>query len=181
MALCRITQGFDINCESLKRVAGIKRIWLFNHDDLVNAIDPKGTGYVTSLEFDGYEGLYLFDSKKYSHQATSTIAVGDGGNVSWTQSIIMRLFNDTPGEDEALSDLTVAEVGAIVQTNNGEFLIFGAGNGLTATEGTVGTGRNAGEDTAATITLTGSEFQIWRRFLRTDFATTLTYLEALQV
>lgn len=181
MAVCLITSGFDVSCESLKRVSGIKKVWLFNLSALRVAIDPNGTGYITSLEFTGYDGLYLFDSRKYSHQFTSTLTIGDGGNASWTQELVLRLFNDTPTEDQALSDLAVAEVGAIIQTNNGEFLVAGAGNGLTGTAGTVGTGRNVGEDTAATMTLTGAETQVWRRLLRNgNFADTLAYVQALQ-
>lgn len=179
MAVCRFTGGIDFNCDSLKKIGGIKKVWLFNLADLRAPIGASASGYVTSLEFTGYDGLYLFDARKYSHQFTATLTRGDGGNVSWVQELVLRLFNDTPSEDQILSDLGVADVGAIIQDNNGQFLIAGALNGLNASAGTAGTGRNAGDDTATSITLQGAEQQMWLRFTRGNFSDTLAYITAL--
>jgi hypothetical protein len=175
---CGITQGFNIDCNSLRRVSGIKKVWLFNLLDLTSPIDPLGEGYVGSLELDGYTGLFFIDSKKNSHQFTSTITVTEG-SVSFNQSLVLRVFVDTPEEVAAVADLTVADVVAIIQTGNGEYWIAGAENGLTATEGSTTTGRNIGEDIAFTITLTGSERLPYRMLSRGDAATTLAYLNAL--
>lgn len=181
--LCGIGSGIDYDCNSKRRVSGVKKVWLFNVGDLTQPIDPNGVGYVNGLEFDGYEGLYLFDAGKFSHSAQSTINVQtDSGAVSFLQSVILRLFIDSPEEIAVISDLLVAEVGAIVLTNNNEFRIYGAQNGLSATEGTISpTGRAQGEDTATTVTLTGEENLPYRLLVVTDYATTLAYLEALQV
>ena len=81
MALCGITQGFNFDCNSLKRVSGVKRVWAGNLDDLTTAIDPNGTGYVTGIQFNGYDGLYEFESKKFSHQVVHNLVVGEGGAV----------------------------------------------------------------------------------------------------
>jgi hypothetical protein len=181
MALCGITSGFNFDCNSLRRVSGVNRVWAFNIDDLRVAIDPNGFGYVTGLEFDGYDGLYEFESKKFSHQFTHNLVVAESGAVSWTQTAVLRLFVDTPAEVQALSDLAVANVGFVVLTNNGEFRIYGASNGMTAGDGTTGTtGKNAGEDTTDQVTLIGSEKLQYRTLLRTDYATTLAYVEALE-
>jgi hypothetical protein len=181
--LCGIGSGIDYDCNSKRRISGVKRIWLFNTSELNSPIDPNGTGYVGGLEFDGYDALYLFDAGKFSHSATSTINVqADSGAVSFLQSVILRLFIDTPDEIAVVRDLLVATVGAIVLTNNNEFRIYGAQNGLAATEGNISpTGRAQGEDTASTVTLTGEEDSPYRLLWRTDFATTLAYLEALEV
>jgi hypothetical protein len=183
MPLCGINSGIDYDCLSKRRISGVKKVWLFNVSDLTAAIDPNGDGYVSGLEFNGYDGLYLFDAGKFSHSATSTINVqADSGAVSFLQSVILRLFVDTPEEIVTISDLLVSEVGAIVLTNNNEFRIYGAQNGLSATEGNVSpTGRAQGEDTATTITLTGEESLPFRLLLRSDFATTLAYVQALEV
>jgi hypothetical protein len=50
----------------------------------------------------------------------------------------LRLFNSSPSDDAAIEDLGVAEVGVIVRTNAGEFLIYGAENGLTSNGSTGG-------------------------------------------
>ena len=181
MALCGISSGFDFDCNSLKRVSGVKKVWLFNLDDLASQIDPNGTGYVTGLEFSGYDGLYSVDSRKFSHDATSTLNVAESGAVTWQQAVTLRLFVDTPTEVATLSDLAVATVGAIVLTNNNEFRIYGAEAGLSANAGTSPTGRNQGEDTTTTITLGGEEKLPYRIFLRNgDFNTSLAYIEALE-
>lgn len=180
--LCGIGSGIDYNCLAKKRISGVKKVWLFNLDLLTSPIDPNGTGYVQGLEFTGYDGLYLFDAGKFSHSATSPISVNaDSGAVTFLQSVILRLFVDSPTELQVISDLTAATVGAIVLTNNNEFRIYGSQNGLAATEGEVSpTGRAQGENTATTITLTGEEIVPYRLLLKTDYATTLAYVTALQ-
>lgn len=183
MPLCGISSGIDYDCLSKRRISGVKKVWLFNVDELTSAIDPNGTGYVEGLELDGYSNqLYLFDAGKFSHSATSTINVqADSGAVSFLQTVILRLFIDTPTEIATLADLLVATVGAIVLTNNNEFRIYGAQNGLSATEGPVSpTGRTQGEDTATSVTLSGEEGLPYRLLLRTDYATTLAYIQAMQ-
>jgi hypothetical protein len=182
IVLCGISSGIDFDCLSKKKISGVKKIWLFNLDLLNSPIDPDGTGYVTGLEFTGYDGLYLFDAGKFSHSALSTINVqAESGAVSFLQSVIMRLVADTPTELNTLSDLLVSTVGAIVLTNNNQFRIYGAENGLAATEGVVEpTGRAQGEDTSTSVTLTGQERLPFRLFLRTDYATSLAYIQALQ-
>jgi hypothetical protein len=180
--LCGIGSGIDYSCLAKRRISGVKKIWLFNLDLLNSPIDPNGTGYVTGLEFTGYDGLYLFDAGKWSHSATSTITVNtDSGSATFVQNVIMRLVADTPAEVATIADLTVSTLGAIVLTNNNEFRIYGAQNGLTATEGAVGpTGRAQGEDTSSVITLAGEETLPYRLLLKTDYATTLAYVQALQ-
>ena len=181
MALCGINQGFNFDCNSLKRVSGVRRLWAFNVADLRAGIDPNGTGYVSGLEFNGYDGLYEFESRKFSHQFTHTLVVAESGAASWTQTGVIKVFVDTPAEVAALSDLAVSNVGFIVLTNNSEFRIYGAENGMTAGDGTTGTtGRAQGEDTTDQITMIGSEKLPYRVLLRTDYNTTLSYVEALE-
>lgn len=183
MALCGITQGFNFDCNSLKRVSGVRRVWAGNVEDFVQ-IDPNGTGYVTGLQMKtGYDGLYEFESKKFSHQFTHNLSVGEGGAVSWLQVGVLRLFVDTPAEVAALSDLAVANVFFIVLTNNNEFRIYGAENGMTAVDPTTGTtGRLQGEDTTDSITMNGNEKLPYRILLKNgSYAETLALIEAIEV
>jgi hypothetical protein len=180
--LCGISSGIDYNCLSKKRISGVKKVWLFNLDLLNAAIDPNGSGPVTGLEFSGYDGLYLFDAGKFSHSAESPINVNtESGAVSFLQNVNLRLLVDSTTEIATLADLLVSTVGAVVLTNNSEFRIYGAVNGLAAAEGTVSpTGRIQGDDTSTTIRLTGEEALPYRILLRTDYATTLSYVQALE-
>ena len=182
MALCGITQPFNFDCNSLKRVSGVRRLWAFNVDDVV-PIDPNGTGFVTGIQGkSAYTFLYEFESKKNSFQFTHSLVVAESGAISWTQTGVLRLFVDTPAEVQALSDLAVANVGFIVLTSNGQFRIYGALNGMTAADPTTGTtGLNIGENTTDSITMVGSENVQYRILLATDYNTTLALVEALEV
>lgn len=182
MANCGITSGISVSCDDLKRVSGVfKEAWAFNINDLRVPIDDISDAYVTALEFNSYRGLYKFESAKNSHQGTSELSRSDGGNVAFNQTAVLRVFNNDPTDDAVIEDLTTADVGIIFRTKNNEFLLYGAGSGLTATAFTQTTGRNLGEDTTATITLSGSEKKIFKRILRVDVTTTLAYLNALTV
>lgn len=177
---CGITAGIDISCADRKRVSGVgKKVWIFNIADLRVPIDSTSSSYVIDLEFNTYRNLYAFESAKFSHKGTSELTRAEGGNVSFTQTVELSVFNNDPTDDATIENLTTSDVGVILQTNNNEFLIFGAGNGLTCTAFSQTTGKNQGEDTTARITLTGSEVKIYKRFLRTDFATSLAFLNAM--
>lgn len=184
MPLCGIASGVNYDCLSKRRIAGVKKTWLFNHDLLRSPVDPNGSGYVQGLEFNGYDGLYLFDAGKFSHSALSTPNVNaDSGVASFIQTVILRLLLDTPEEIAIAADLLVAVVGAVVLTNNNEFRVYGAQNGLSAnSDGTISpTGRAQGEDTTSTITLIGEETLPYRLLLKNgSYAQTLEMVQAMQ-
>lgn len=176
---CGITAGWTVNCDALRRVGGLnKRFWLFNISDLTTPISAITDGYVTDINLATYATLYKFEGTKYSHSFTVTEQRSDSGNVQWLHSLMIKLFNTTPTHDAILEDLTVSEVGAIVQSGNNDFFILGAGNGLTSTESTLQSGKNSGDESASSLTLTGNEVSVYKRFLRTDVNTTLAYLNA---
>jgi hypothetical protein len=180
MANCGISSGMSVTCDALRRVSGLfKYVWAYNLTDLRVPLDATADSYISGIEFTSYRGLYKLESAKNSHQLTSEIARSDGGNVAFNQTAVLRLYNSTPEDDAIIESLTVADVGIIAQTKNNEFWMFGIGNGLTATAGTITTGRNTGEDTTFNLTLTGSETKMFKRFFKTDINTTLAYLNAL--
>jgi len=178
MANCSITSGISISCDDLRRVGGLaKSVWVGNLDDLNGAI-PTGTAYVTNLELDSYRLLYKFESTKFSHEATWQATKSDGGNVLINQTVILRVLNTTPTYDAVVEDLLTSDVFVIVLTNNSESLIYGAANGLGLTDGAGGSGRQLGDSVVSQLTLTGAEKELPKRFLRTDYATSLAYLDA---
>jgi hypothetical protein len=178
MANCRISTGITVSCDDLRRVGGVaKRVWVGNIEDLSSTI-ATGSSYVTNIELSTYQSLYLFESSKFSHEASFQAVKSEGGNVAINQTVILRLFNNDPTDDGVIEDLLTSDVFVIVQTNNDEFFIYGAASGLGLTDGTGGTGRQLADSTVTTLTLTGSERELPKRFLRTDVNTTLAYLEA---
>lgn len=178
MANCRVTSGIGAECDDLRRVGGVnKRFFLFNTSDTSYTVD--GSGYVNSLAFSSvYGGLYEFEGKKKSHSGGYTLVTQAGGNTFFQHDVIVKLISTTPADDEVIEELAVANVGIILETNNKEFVVYGADNGLDMTAGTQNSGQEAASDITDTLTFTGEERKKPRRFLVTDYATTLAYLEA---
>lgn len=163
---CRIVEGIDLNCDDLRKPGGLYReAWVFNLTDLVSPLNVAAQDYITNLPLTTYRGLYKFAGSKYSHEATWTEQTSDGGNKSYQQSVTLRLFNSNPAHDAAIENLGVAEVGVITKTNAGEYLIWGAENGLTSDGSTGGSGRQATDATTSSIILVGTERFLPKRLL----------------
>jgi hypothetical protein len=178
---CGITDGMGIDCEDLRKPGGVYRAaWVFNLSDLLTPIDVTLASYVTNLNFTTYQSLYLFESAKFSHEATWQQQNGDGGNISYLQTVILRLANNNPTADRVIEDASVAELGVILKTNAGEFLILGAENGLSSgPASTGGTGRQSTDSTFTQLNLVGTERYLPKRLLIGGTATTTqAYLDA---
>ncbi len=177
---CLIASSKTISCDDLKRVGGLnKRLWLFNLSGLSTPISALTDGYVTNIPLSTYQTLYQIQGPKYSHSFEINEQRSDEGLVQWEHKLMIKFMNTNPVDDALLEDLTVAEVGGIVQTNNNEFLILGAANGLTSTESKLQSGQKSGDSSATTVTLTGNEQSVYKRLLRGDVNSTLAYLAAL--
>ncbi len=180
---CGIEDGFDIDCADLKKPGGLyRKVWVFNLGDLRQPIPVSLANYITDLEFNTYRSLYGFESVKFSHDAVWQQQNGDGGNVSYLQTVNLRLANNTPTTDKVIEDASVAELGVITRSNAGEFLIWGAENGLASDPATTGgTGRQATDSTFTQLTLVGTERYLPKRLLiGGSAATTLAYLTAME-
>lgn len=177
---CRVVEGIDINCDDLRKPGGLYReAWVFNLTDLVSPLNVSAQDYITNLPLTTYRGLYKFAGSKYSHEATWTEQTSDGGNKSYQQSVTLRIFNSNPSHDAAIENLGVAEVGVIVKTNAGEYLIYGAENGLTSDGSTGGSGRQATDATTSSIILVGTERFLPKRLLiNGSTANTAAYIAA---
>lgn len=179
--ICGISAGLDANCDSLRKPGGLsKDVWAFNLADLRVPIPVELANYVTDLEFNTYRSLYRISSTKYSHEATWTEQTSDGGSKSYLQSVTLRVFNSNPTDDATIEDLGVAEVGLIVKTNAGEYLIYGAENGLSSDGSTGGAGRQAIDATTSQIVLVGTERFLPKRLLiGGSQAATAAYIAAM--
>jgi len=183
MALdCGISNGFDISCEDLKKPGGVfRKVWVFNLGDLRVPIDVTLEAYITDLAFNTYQSLYAFESVKFSHDATWQQQNGDGGNVSYIQTVNLRLANNSPTTDRVIEDASVAELVVITKSNAGEFQIWGAENGLSSDPATTGgTGRQSTDSTFTQLTLVGTERFLPKRLLRGTPSATQAYLEAME-
>lgn len=178
---CGITDNIDITCQDLKKPGGLFNVvWAFNKGDLRVPIDVTLATYITNLEFNTYRSLYKFASTKFSHEATWTQGNGEGGNVFYNHNVTLRVSNSNPAADKVIEDASVSELGIITRSNAGEWLIWGAENGLGSGDGTTGgPGRQATDSTFSTLVLTGVERFLPKRLLigGTD-AATLAWINA---
>jgi len=183
MALdCGISDGIDITCDDLRKPGGLYRtVWVFNLSDLRLPIDVTQAAYITDLEFFVYRSLYVFSSTKFSHDAVWQQQNGDGGNVSYIQTVNLRIANSDPASDRVIEDASVSDLGVITRSNAGEFLIWGAENGLSSDPATTGgTGRQSTDSTFTQLTLVGTERFLPKRLLiGGSTAATLAYLNAM--
>lgn len=181
---CGISSGISIDCSDLRKPGGYYRIvWVLNKDDFRVPIDVTLAAYVTSLELNTYVGLYKFESTKFSHEAIWTQQNGDGGNVSYLQTVTLRLPNSDPTSDKVIEDASVAELVVITRSNAGEYQIWGAENGVSSGDGTTGgNGRQSTDSTFTTLVLTGVERYLPKRLLiGGSDAATLAALNAMTV
>lgn len=183
MANCLFNTGMGVTCDDLRKPGGLfKDAWGFNLTDLTAPIDVSAASYVTNLPLATYRGLYKFSSTKFSHEFTWTEQKGDGGNVSYLQSLTLRLFNSTPTDDAAIEDLQLADSVWVVKTNAGEYLILGAENGLGSEGSTGGSGRQSIDSTTSQLILVGTERFLPKRLLiGGSAANTAAYLAAATV
>lgn len=162
---CTITAGIGIDCTDLRRTGGVaKKVWVGNIEDLRAPFNVDSVAVISNIELNTYRTLYAFEGAKFSHSATSNLAKTDSGNVSFTHEVTLKVYNTNMSDDVILQNLAVAELFVIVQTLNDDFFIYGAANGLSASAIAAQTGKNAGDDSTTTVTLTGSERTLPKRF-----------------
>jgi hypothetical protein len=183
MSDCLITGSIDINCSDQRQVGGVKtRAWRV--DSLSGfSYTTDVDGYVTSLSFGTYGGLYRLVGPKNSHSGGVTPQVNEGGSRYFLHNVTVRSLNTTPAEDAILAEWLASESPVILETNNREFFLYGGDNGMTATaEGGSNTGTDfTGTELAFGYTLQGAETALPLRIKDTDYATTLALLEGYEL
>lgn len=181
---CGISDGIIANCEDLRRTGGVnKRVYAFNIDELADT--PylfDGDGCISAINFDAYGGLYELTSIKNAHTGGYTLNVtGDGGNKYIQHDVVLKLFSKDCLDDQVLQDLMVAQIGIIEETNNKQFKLYGAYNGMDATAAVQNSGQTGNSDISDTLTFTGEEDELPKRVLDTDYETTKAYLKTLVI
>lgn len=179
---CLIGNSITASCVDLRQVGGLKAdLYVANRSDIVSYTTDIN-GYVTGITFVALAGLYKFGSKKNSHSAGYSIAVGGAGaNTVVNHNVACKFFATTPTDDQVIEDMITADMVFIMETKNLEFKLFGFDNGCTLSEGTQSSGQEGAADTTDTLTFLGEEKDLPKRVLDTDYATTKALLESYVV
>ena len=180
---CKVTSGIVNDCSDLLRVGGIdKTFWVGYLSDLTTQFSLAQSGDIASIGFDAYGGLYKFDGNKFSHSFGSELVVAAGGNKSYKHSFIAKLLTNSTADDKVLQDLNLGnDIFVIVQDNNRDFFILGAGNGLSAVSDVMNSGQTGDSDASDTVTLEGQELTKPLRFFDTNYQTTLDLLVSYEI
>ena len=184
---CLIEDGITAQCNDLRKVGGVdKRFWLFNTDGLNRAIGTEGFtigsgGHAEAIAFNSYGGLQLFVGKMNSHSAGVELVNNPGANKFFKHTVTAKLFNSAPWDDVVLQDMAVAHLGAIVETQNEEFYVYGPYNGLDVTAMVRNTGTDPTGDVSIQITMEGAEKILPLRFFKTSYAASLALLVGYEV
>ena len=183
---CGIISGIQFpSCENLKTAAGglKQRVYIGNHDQLASpSFRQDGDGYLYELLFDEtYQGLYKFIGVKNGNSTTSDMVTTEGGNANFTHSVTLTLHDLTPNDKETLEDLAYSTVFAVVETSRNRFEVFGLDLGLSVESGPRNSGATPSESTARVVTLSGDQASLEKIFFRTDYDTTVAYLDSLVV
>jgi len=180
---CNVENGISNTCADLLRVGGLDlTFWVTYKTQLDTQISLTQTADISALDFGTYGGLVRFDGNKFAHSAGSELTVAAGGNKSYKHTFTAKLLSNSTADDVSLQQLALGnDVIIIAQTNNREFFIYGAGNGLTAEAGAQNSGQTADSDTTDTITLSGQELTKPLRFAQATYQQTLDYLESFEI
>lgn len=177
---CGITAGIQINCNGQGQVGGLnRRAFVGNIKDLAdNAYTTDVDGYVTAINLKPYGFLYEFVGQKFAHTSGDDVARNEGGSVNYPHTVTLKIEDLTPDDKAVIESMTAADLFVVVETNNQEFKIYGAENGLTVDTAPQNSGNAIGSDTTRTITLSGGEKRLAKVFRDTDYATSVAKLES---
>lgn len=183
MANCKVVTGINNVCSDLLQASGVdKDFWVGYVSDLGTRISLTQTGPISSLSFVAYTGLVKFEGQKYSHKGDRELLVAAGGSISYAHKVMVKLMTLNTTDDVELQRLTQAQdMFVIMQDNNEQFFIYGPSKGLQAVAGVISTtGVAAGEDTASTVNLLGTEKVLPLRFDRgSGVSANISYLDGL--
>lgn len=182
---CRATSGFTSACADLLRVGGLDRtFWIGYKSQLDTQISLSQTADIGTLDFGSYGGLLRFDGNKFSHSFTDDLQVASGsGNRSYKHTLSVKLLPNSTADDVILQQINLGQdMFAVVQDNNRNFFILGAGNGLSSESNVRTTGETADSDTRNTLVLSGSETTMALRFSTGGgYDATLAYLVGMEL
>jgi len=184
MSTCKITKGVSLSCSANRQIGGTaKRMWFVTQLEGFS-FTTDASGYITALDFGSsaaYEGLKRFTGPVDGHSGGYSLQVQEGGQRYFQHEVQISLLPDTPLEDEAIEEVISGDFPIILETNNGEFILYGDEFGMTPSEGTQNSGTTAASNISDVLNFTGKSKTKPKRIFDTDRATTLALLESYEV
>jgi hypothetical protein len=160
-----------------------KTFWIGYLSELDTQISLDQAADINAFDFGSYGGLRRFDGNKFSHSFGDELQVAGGGNKSYKHTLSVKLLPNSTADDVILQNLNLGtDIFAVVQDNNRNFFVLGAGNGLSVESDSNNSGETGDSDTRDTVVMTGSEKTKKLRFaLEGGYQATLDYLESMEI
>jgi hypothetical protein len=189
MSCSKLNAALPITCAALERVGGNnKRVWIGNLADIASY--TIASDVITAITMTGSTYFYPYVGDKDRNVTTVELQVGETVN-SFKQMVELALFTSTSPEDVIVENLCDAnDIVVIVEANDGQFEVYGidvyAGSnsypagGLRCESATKTSGATVNERQPWSVALSGTLRNAERKFLDTDYATTIAAIEALE-
>lgn len=181
MATCKVTNPVQLACGDLLYPGGADGVFYVGYiSDLGIKLSNTQVADIATLTFVAYAGLRKFEGAKFAHIFGSELAVGTGGNLSFTHRGTVKLITQSTADDVSMQQLAQSTDAFIVyQNNNNQWMILGPTKGLRAAAGPLqSTGQNTGDDVSDTLILEGAEKTKPLRFFSVSETATQTLLDS---
>lgn len=183
---CGLTGGVLSTCQSRKDAIGGVKIdfWIGDVNELdvpQTLLNIDGSGYINSLAFDSYKGLYKFRGVKFGGNGTDDIQQDEDFNPFFPHTVTFKLYDATPEEINRLEAMAYVDLFVIYETATGLFPIYGLPNGLSITSAPKSTGNQPGDSVARLLTLEGNQSELRQIFSTGTTSVTRTTLVSYEV
>lgn len=154
---CTLSNGLELTGCTKNNVGGINKIYLAALKDVEgNAVYSSSTGEITDLGT-GYN-YFIFDVVKETSSWNETVTANvQNGTMSFVPSVALVINKLDTEKRNLIHLLAVSLLVAIVEDNNGNYIMLGREKGLDVTALEMGSGTANADRNGATITMTGAE------------------------
>ena len=151
---CDISKGRLEPCKN--SIGGLRAVYFANFGELgAITYDLTDTDVIDAIA--GTPNAYKYDLKGDSSYEETINSDRNTGTTFFTQTLTLNLKKLTKTDHKELKLLIHGRTHAIIEDNNGNFLIAGLTRGMDVTGGTIATGAALGDMSGYSLTLVGEE------------------------
>src|SRR5678810_253643 len=107
MATCKVVNPVTLACGDLLYPGGADGVFYVGYiSELATRFSNAQIADISSISFVAYAGLRKFEGSKFAHIFASEIAVGAGGNISYTHRATVKLITQSTADDVSMQQLS---------------------------------------------------------------------------
>ena len=151
---CAITSGYTIDCR--ENIGGLKAVFIAEFGNISGVTEVSGL--VTGITKASGKRFYKFEVPRATANTNSN-ATGseENGSLFYTHQVVFPLNKRDSTTANIVRTLAKAKVMIVTLDMDGNYRMFGKGNGLYVASTENGSGTGAGDRNGYSITLTGVE------------------------